>query len=81
MRWRPGGFIRLDPGEPYWRTCWVCNPSHGHLKHRRVLFQCLLCDRWWGYGIDFTTIENDHQCDEAMTAADVPRYEKEPDDD
>lgn len=41
---------KLDEGEPAFRSCWICNSSHEHLRDVTFLHYCLWCDRSWIFG-------------------------------
>ncbi len=49
-----------EEGEPVLRSCWLCNPAHGHLKDVNFAHYCVWCDRTWLRGRffdDFETVE------------------------
>ncbi len=68
MIFNGGGNIKLEEGEPVWRSCWECNSSHGHLKNRDRVHECTRCGKWWVAGIDFNKIESDEAFDAAFTS-------------
>jgi len=41
------GEVKLEKGEPYWRSCWKCNSAHHNLKKVNMLHTCFECGRSW----------------------------------
>jgi hypothetical protein len=40
-------YIEKDKHEPAFRSCWVCNETHEHLKNVDSLFCCFNCGKYW----------------------------------
>lgn len=47
MKFDKNGYIYPEPGEPRFRSCWECNPSHERLKKVDSLHCCFNCGKYW----------------------------------
>lgn len=70
--------IAMEEGDPAFRSCWVCNPSHDYLKSGQgdMLFFCLWCGRYWCKGVDFSAEEcrPEGALTDALIKAGIPLY-------
>jgi len=55
--------MKLDPGEPAFRSCWECNAAHEHLKDTSFLHWCFSCGRYWIFGRYLDEFETDEDYD------------------
>lgn len=66
MKYKAFDTYKLDPGEPVMRSCWECNPAHGHLKNATRLHYCPWCDRYWIFGRYLDSFDSPEEMDEFL---------------
>ena len=64
MIWNGSGVLKLEEGEPAFRSCWECNPAHERLKRVNMLHACPWCGRHWVFDRYFESFQSEEEFDE-----------------
>jgi hypothetical protein len=46
---------------PVWRSCWVCNPAHDHLKNVNYPIECFSCGHYYYKGVNITITDKEER--------------------
>ncbi len=54
LRKEASEWLKKNPGEFAFRSCWECNPAHDHLKKADYVINCFDCGHWFWRGKDIS---------------------------